>query len=198
MIWFEWNELFLSDVLNDLRGSPWRPRSSTTWAGRTSGSAPPQPSETFSECRCFLTWTLLGLVLYSSGTKIKIDSPLLPRSFLMSPWCVTMISKSLPTRYLLIRFIGAQSKKDFNEGDPERLFSFLPANPGSQPSPAPAHISHRGLQPLPHINGMWILFSANNGNNSYLSLGVVHVPWPNKYRAGMWSWCIPFVTHADC
>ena len=45
----------------------------------------------------------------------------------------------------------------FNEGDLERLLSVLSANSPEQPSSAPSHISHRGLQALSHFNGMKIV-----------------------------------------
>ena len=45
-------------------------------------------------------------------------------------------------------------KDNFNEGDLERLFSILSANSSEQPASAPSHISYRGLQALPHFNGM--------------------------------------------
>ena len=45
----------------------------------------------------------------------------------------------------------------FNEGDLERLLSVLSANSPEQPSSAPSHISHGGLQALSHFNGMKIV-----------------------------------------
>ena len=88
----------------------------------------------------------------------------------------------------------------FNEGDLERLLSVLSANSPEQPSSAPSHISHGGLQALSHFNGMKIVEKntafalietidevVNKKTDIIRFPGGIHVPGSNKCCTGSLS-----------